>query len=96
MPAGQSVTLEKYNPIFDFNEIRGAKVMDFTVPFSPVTDRLFNWYGLHQTSYEGNRLYCEKYADGLLIEKGFVELLDVREEGYVLFFSQNLGEFWGD
>jgi hypothetical protein len=96
MPADQSVTLEKYNPIFDFDEIRGAKVMDFTVPFSPIADRLFNWYGLHQTSYENKRLYCEKYAEGLLIEKGFVELLDVVEEGYVLFFSQNLGEFWGD
>lgn len=96
MQAGQSVTLERYSPLFDFDVIRGGKVLDFGLPFSQKNDALFNWFGLHQSRYEGKKYYCEKYAEGILFEKGFVELLDVTDAGYQVFFSQNLGDFFGD
>jgi hypothetical protein len=96
LPSEQSVTLERYNPIFDFDTIRGAQVMNYMLPFSTRNDRIFGWYGLHHTRYSAKKYYCEKYADGILIEKGWVELSGVTDAGYQVFFSQNLGEFFGD
>jgi hypothetical protein len=96
LAAGQSITLQRYNPIFDFETVRGSKVLDFTLPFSAVNDRIFGYFGEHQTSYQNKKYLCEKYVDAVLIEKGYVELADVTEEGYVVFFTQNLGEIFGD
>lgn len=96
MLPGQSVTLERYNPIFDFETIRGAKVLDFTLPFSPKNDAFFNFAGLHQSRLDVKKFYCEKYAEGILFERGYVELLDVTDSGYQVFFTQNLGNFFGD
>ena len=94
--AGQSVTLERYNPFFDFDVIRGAKVLDFSVPFSATTDKLFGYYRFHQSRLTSKKYYCEKYAEGILFEKGFIELAGADEKGYKLLFTQNLGEFFGD
>jgi hypothetical protein len=96
LAAGQSITLQRYNPIFDFETVRGSKVLDFTLPFSAVNDRIFGYFGEHQTSYQNKKYVCEKYVDAVLIEKGYVELADVTEAGYVVFFTQNLGEIFGD
>lgn len=95
MPLGASNTLERFNPFFDFDTIRGSKMMDFTVPFSPKTDRLFNWYGNHQSSLNQVKYLCEKYANGQMIERGFGHLSDVTTEGYKVFFSSSLGDFFG-
>lgn len=96
MSPGQSVTLERYNAIFDFDTIRGGKVLDFTLPFSQKNDALFNWFSYHQSMYLKKKYYCEKYSEGILFEKGFVELLEVTEAGYQVYFTQNLGDFFGD
>ena len=71
-------------------------MLDYTLPYSTRNDRLFQWYGLHQSRYQPQKYFCEKYADGILIGKGWVELSGVTEGGYQVFFSQNLGEFFGD
>jgi hypothetical protein len=90
------IRLERYNPIFDYETVQGSRVADFTIPFSPLADKLFNWYYLPQSQYKSMEYYCEKYVYGDLVERGFVYLVDVNNEGYVVAFTQNLGEFFGD
>ena len=40
----QKVVLERYNPLFDFNTVQGSRVNDFVIPFSNISDKLFNFY----------------------------------------------------
>lgn len=91
---GTSITLERYNALFDFDELRGSAILDYTVPFSAKTDRVFNWYGLHKTALPNKKILAEKYAQGSLIERGFVELADVTEAGYVLLYGAAYGSFF--
>lgn len=93
---GEAVVLERYNPLFDFETIQGSRVNDFTLPFSPKNDRIFGFLSLPQTRFTKKNYYCEKKADGLVVERGFVDIYDLSEEGYVCTFTQNLSEFWGD
>lgn len=90
------IRLERYNPMFDFETVQGSRVADFTIPFSPEADHLFNWYYLPQSTYTQAEYYCEKYCYGQMIERGFVYLVEVSDEGYVVAFTQNLGEIFGD
>lgn len=92
----QKVVLERYNPLFDFNTVQGSRVNDFVIPFSNISDKLFNFYYLPQSSLQNVQYFCEKYSYGILIERGYVYLVDVSEEGYVVAFTQNLSEFFGD
>lgn len=90
------VVFERFNPLFDFSTVQGSKVNDFVIPFSPVSDQLFNWYYLPQSQLSSVQYLCEKYAYGVLIECGFIYLVDVSEDGYIVAFTQNLSEFFGD
>lgn len=90
------IRLDRFNPMFDYETIQGSRVADFTIPFSPSADKLFNWYYLPQSQYKPIEYYTEKYAYGELIERGIVYLVDVNNDGYVVAFTQNLGEFFGD
>lgn len=90
------IRLDRFNPMFDYETVQGSRVADFTIPYSPEADKLFNWYYLPQSKYKPVMYYTEKYAYGELIERGFVYLVDVNEEGYVVAFTQDLGEFFGD
>lgn len=89
-------TLERFNPLLNFESIRGAMVVDFEVPFSPTNDKVFGHYRNRQVGYPDRSYYCEKTANGLMLEKGVVELRNVTERGYLLSFTQNLGEIFGD
>lgn len=89
-------TLERFNPLLNFESIRGAMVVDFEVPFSPTNDKIFGHYRNRQVSYPDRSYYCEKTANGFMLEKGVVELRNVTEGGYLLAFTQNLGEIFGD
>ncbi|MDF7817346.1 hypothetical protein P1X15_07065 [Runella sp. MFBS21] len=92
----RTITLNRYNPIFDFDVIQGSKVLDFVVPFSPKNNKFFNWYYKPQAAFPTEDLYCEQYADGELIERGYITLREVGNDGYKVMYSQNLGEIFGD
>ncbi|TDB63317.1 hypothetical protein [Arundinibacter roseus] len=92
----QTIVLERYNPIFDFDVVRGSKVLDFMVPFSTVNDRIFGYARLPQVRFTNEVFFCEKYEGSELLERGYVYLLGVSETGYSISYSQNLGEIFGD
>ena len=89
-------TLERYNPLFDFGQVRGSKVYRFTVPFCPVNNRLFQYAADPQAVGEPRRYFTEQYADGDLIERGFTFLEGVKPAGYEISFGSNLSDFFGD
>lgn len=89
-------TLERYNPLFDFGQVRGSKVFRFTVPFCPVNNRLFQYAADPQAVARPRKYFTEQYADGDLVERGFTFLQGVRPEGYEISFGSNLGDFFGD
>ncbi|WP_428657611.1 hypothetical protein [Runella sp.] len=93
---GKTVTLNRFNPLLDFDVVQGARVLDFVVPFSPKNNKFFNWYYKPQASFPTEDLYCEQYADGELIERGYITLREVAADGYKVMYTQNLGEIFGD
>lgn len=93
---GMVITLNRFNPIFDFNEIQGAKVYDFTLPFSPRNNPIMGYLSESQVAWKSKDLSCEKYVHGELIERGFVEVKEVTNQGYSVIYTQNLGEIFGD
>ncbi len=96
LPPGLSVTLERFNPLFSYDTVQGNKVNPFSLPLSDTNNRFFNWYYQLQSSYPDRVLKCQKYADGVLIEQGFVQLENVSTSGYSVFYTQNLGEIFRD
>lgn len=94
-PPDIRVTLEKYNPAFDFGQIRGSKTTDFSLPVVPVNQKIFAWYENPQMGFNNQVLKAEKYADGQLIEQGFVALREATNSIYTIYFTQNLGEIFG-
>ncbi|AWL07991.1 hypothetical protein HME7025_00106 [Aquirufa nivalisilvae] len=96
MSDGQSpIKLSRYNSLFDFEGISGSQVNDFSVPFTPKNDEIFGWFRLPQIKYNYQEYYCEKVADGYIIERGYVTIVNCTESEYVLTFSQNLSEIFG-
>ncbi|MPR36909.1 hypothetical protein [Salmonirosea aquatica] len=93
---GTGFTLERYNPLFDFGQVRGSKVYRFSVPFCPVNNRLFQYAADPQAVWEPRPYFTEQYADGDLIERGFTFLEGVKPAGYEISFGSNLGDFFGD
>ena len=93
---GTTFTLERFNPVFDFGTVQGSKVYRFTVPFSPVNNRIFRYVADPQSVVDPKVYYTEKIADGDLIEKGFTYVEKVAGSGYEISFSSNLGDFFGD
>ena len=79
MSPGQTVKLMRWNSLFDFETVRGSLVNDFTIPFSPINDKLFGWFREPGMKYPNKQYYCEKIADGYVIERGFIELVDCNE-----------------
>jgi hypothetical protein len=94
--AAQTIVLERYNPLFDFDVVRGAKVLDYTVPFSRTNDKIFGHARLPQAPITDEVFFCEKYDGSELLERGYVYLLGVLSNGYSISYSQNLGEIFGD
>ncbi|GAB3892473.1 hypothetical protein GCM10028803_05330 [Larkinella knui] len=94
-PASQ-ITLEKYNPILDFATVQGARVNTFTLPDTPLNRRVLGYFYDPQAGYTNRRYFCEKYVDSQVIESGYVKIQESAEAGTTLFFTQNLGEIFGD
>lgn len=92
----EPIKLSRWNSLFDFETVRGSLVNDFDLPFTSKNDKIFGWYRESGMRFPNRKYYCEKVVDGYVIERGFVELVDVTEEGYVVIFSQNLSEFFGE
>ncbi|OIN61159.1 hypothetical protein [Arsenicibacter rosenii] len=92
---GTQLVLERFNPMFDFDTIQGAKVLDFNLPDTPANRRILGYAHLPQAGNPRRRWYCEKYLSTNLIERGFIKLREVNPE-FNLYFTQNLGELFGD
>ena len=95
LATGQSLELKRFNPIFDLSTIRGGLINDFTLPFTRVNDKIFGWAREAQVPLVKSQFYCEQKADGLVVEKGTLELVDIAEDGYVVAFTSNYSEFFG-
>ncbi len=93
---GIALTLERFNPLLDFETIQGSRVYGFDLPDTPTNRRLLGYFYQPQVGYQNRKFRCEKYLYGQLIEQGFVMIHEVKPEGFSLFFTQNLGEIFGD
>ncbi|MCX6216416.1 hypothetical protein [Spirosoma sp.] len=90
-----SLTLERFNPLLDFDQIQGSRVYGFDLPDTPTNRRLLGYFYQDQVGYQTRIFRCEKYVHGQLIEQGFVMIRQV-EPTFSLYFTQNLGEIFGD
>jgi len=89
-------TLERFNPIFDFGTVQGSKVFRFTVPFSPVNNKKFQYAGDAQSVADPRVYFTEKIADGDTIERGYTYLEKITSTGYEISFGSNFGDFFSD
>lgn len=93
---GSPLTLERFNPLLDFDTVQGSRVYGFELPNTPTNRRLLGYFYQPQVPYQARKFRCEKYEWGQLVEQGFVMIQEVRPTGFSLFFTQNLGEIFGD
>ncbi len=96
LSAGKSVLLQRYNPVLDFDVVRGSKVLDFTLPYCDQNNAIFDNFGHPQIPYRFKDYLCEVTFEGRLIERGYIQLRGVSRAGFVVFYTQNLGEIFGD
>ncbi|MER0439610.1 hypothetical protein [Emticicia sp. W12TSBA100-4] len=93
---GKNYLLQRYNPMLDFDSVRGAKMLDFVLPWCDANNKIFSNYGHPQVRYNFKKYYAELSFAGRVIERGFVQLKSVSSSGFVVFYTQNLGEIFGD
>lgn len=93
---GTAITLERFNPLLDFETVQGSRVYGFDLPDTPTNRRLLGYFYQPMVGYEARKFRCEKYVHGYLIEQGYVMIREVKPGGFSLYFTQNLGEIFGD
>ena len=93
---GTTLTLERFNPLMDFETVQGSRVYGFDLPDTPTNRRLLGYFYQPQVAYQARKFRCEKYEHGQLVEQGFVMIQEVKSTGFSLYFTQNLGEIFGD
>ncbi|GAB3767862.1 hypothetical protein GCM10028818_01370 [Spirosoma horti] len=91
-----TLTLERFNPLLDFETIQGSRVYGFDLPDTPTNRRLLGYFYQDQVGYQTRVFRCEKYVYGQLIEQGFILIHEVKSTGFSLFFTQDLGKIFGD
>ncbi|RAJ94194.1 hypothetical protein LX87_04079 [Larkinella arboricola] len=96
MTPGTRLTLERFNPMLDFSAVQGSRVYGFTLPDTPLNRRILGFVNQAQVPYRNRKFYCEKYVNTQLIERGYVKIQDAPSGSYNLYFTQNLGEIFGD
>ena len=94
--ANTTLTLEAFNPMLDFNTVQGSRVYSFSLPDTPKNRRILGFFNESQVAYKNRKFYCEKYINSQLIERGYVMIQDAPPGSYNLYFTQNLGEAFGD
>lgn len=93
---GTQIILEKYNPILDFSTVQGSRVNSFSLPDSPLNRRILGYFYDPAEGYKNRKFYCEKYVDSQVIEQGYVKIQQASSGETSLYFTQNLGEIFGD
>ncbi|SFD46385.1 hypothetical protein [Spirosoma endophyticum] len=93
---GTTLVLEGFNPMLDFTTVRGTRVYGFTLPDTIKNRRVLGFFNSAQVSFANRKFYCEKYVNSQLIERGYVMIQDSPPGSYNLYFTQNLGEAFGD
>ena len=93
---GTTLVLERFNPLFDFEQVRGSLVYGFDLPLTPTNRRLLNFFDHNQAPKVTREFRCDKYVYGQLVEQGMVTIREEKTDGVSLFFSQNLNEIFGD
>ncbi|WP_138993974.1 hypothetical protein [Larkinella sp. C7] len=96
MTPGTRLTLERFNPMLNFTSVQGSRVYGFSLPDTPLNRRVLGFVNQAQVPYKNRRFYCEKYVNTQLVERGYVKVQDVPAGSYNLYFTQNLGEIFGD
>ncbi|GAB3803516.1 hypothetical protein GCM10028819_33550 [Spirosoma humi] len=91
-----TLTLERYNPLFDFAELQGSRVYGFDLPITPTNRKLFGYFDQAPIGYTNRKYRCEKYLFSQLIEEGFVMIQEVKDDVFSLYYTQDLGEIFGD
>ncbi|QHV97936.1 hypothetical protein [Spirosoma endbachense] len=93
---GTRLTLEGFNPMLDFTKVPGSRVYGFSLPDTPKNRRILGFFNQAQIPYVNRKFYAEKYVNSQLIERGYVMIQDAPAGSYNLYFTQNLGEVFGD
>jgi hypothetical protein len=93
---GTSLTLEQFNPLLQFEKVEGSRVYGFDLPDTPRNRALLGYFYQDQVGYKNRKFRCEKYVYGQLIEQGYVMIQDVKPAGFSMYFTQDLGEIFGD
>ncbi|WP_019986274.1 hypothetical protein [Rudanella lutea] len=96
MAPNTSLTLERWNPLLEFEKVPGSRVYGFDLPNTPRNRALLGYFYEPQVGYTSRKFRCEKYVYGQLQEQGYVMIQDVKPSGFSLYFTQNLGEIFGD
>ena len=93
---GTTLVLERFNPLFDFDQVRGSLVYGFELPITPTNRRLLGFFDHNQAPKVNREFRCEKYVHGQLLEQGVVTIREEKTDSVSLFFTQNLNEIFGD
>ena len=88
----ENFTLERYNPLMDFGVVRGARVLNFTLPATDRNSRIFGYINNPQTplprirlkasirffELEAEKVFWKYKAPERIIMRRFLLLLSLR------------------
>lgn len=93
---GQSITLERYNPLTDGGQVRGPRILDFTLPACSTNNRVFAYANIQGVPLATTRIPAQIELDGIEIDQGYIKLKDITPQGsYVVQFTSAFGDLWG-
>ncbi|UBM58208.1 hypothetical protein LAG90_15500 [Marinilongibacter aquaticus] len=96
LPVEFKVLLERFNPLLDFEGIRGSRIVNFTVPKTPENNAIFDFYGNRFVPYKFREYRAELAFKGRVLDRGYVPIVGLSDSGFELVYTENLAGMFGD
>lgn len=96
LPANFRILLERYSPLLDFDGIRGARSLNFKLPYCDQNNAIFKFYRNRNVAYKNIDYQCEYLYKGRSVQRGYLKLTNVANDGFEVLFTENLSNLFGE
>ncbi len=94
--AAENVTMERYNPLLDFNQVRGARVLNFKLPATDRNNKILGFLNLPTVPHPRVELKAVIRFFDNVSESGFVRVVESGVLYYSVVFTSGFGDIFGD
>lgn len=95
LPLDFKILLQRYSPLLDFEGVRGARSLNFKLPYCDVNNAIFKFYGNRNIPYQFVDYRCEYLYKGRSVQRGYLRLVRVSYDGFEVIFTEYLSNLFG-